>query len=375
MNKKILVYYSQLNMGGAEKSLIRLMNTLAKDGNEVTCLCRYGNGSCEYLLDERIKRYSLSAYAPVKSIGFASLIKNGRLILQRLIALLKLKLSGKEYDIAFVGLQGLSAKIICRYVRAKKRAIFIRTDVSTSKAKNRILNSLKEFERELDYFICVAGTVRDSLVREIPDTEPKARVIYNMLDLPEMQRNLQIAENPFASEKEEVQKIVTVCRISDASKGIFRMVHICRKLKEEGCSFRWFVVGDGPDLVQLRNEIESNDLTDVLFAVGRVENPFGYYKNCDLVAVLSYYEGLCGIVNEAKIAGKAVIATEVSGIHEQLEHGVNGWIVENEEEAILDGMRYMLTNPNVVQKMTNGIYPQEILDDTMKLQKIYDLME
>ncbi len=65
-SKKILFYYSQLNIGGAEKSLVRLMNALVKDGHEITLLTRFGNGSSEYLLDKRIKKISLSKESPLK---------------------------------------------------------------------------------------------------------------------------------------------------------------------------------------------------------------------------------------------------------------------------------------------------------------------
>ena len=40
-------------------------------------------------------------------------------------------------------------------------------------------------------------------------------------------------------------------------------------------------------------------------------------------------------------------ATDVAGIREQLTHGKTGWIVENERQAICDGLRYLLQNPEI----------------------------
>ena len=153
------------------------------------------------------------------------------------------------------------------------------------------------------------------------------------------------------------------------------MVKVCRTLVDEGFEFRWYIVGDGPDLLALRQSIRDNHLEQEMITPGRVDNPFGYYRECDLVAMLSYYEGLCGVVNEAKVAGKAIIATEVSGVREQLEHGVNGWVVNNDLEHILDGLRYLLSNKDVVRSLSNYTYPEVILSDAKKMQEFRQLIK
>ena len=372
--KKILVYYSQLNIGGAEKSLIRIMNAFAADGNEVTYLGRYGHGKGEHLLDKRIKKEWLSSSPPISGGGLKSAISNAICILQRFLSLAKLLLQSHKVDIAFVGLQGLSPDLVLKYTRPKRVAIFIRTDISRSKDNGRVLNTLRRYSNKVDYYVCVAQTVKDAMIKMFPEVKEKVKVIYNILDVEEMHRNLQMAQDPFNGEKFGDFRILTVCRISDASKGVLRMVKVCRTLVDEGYQFRWYIVGDGPDMPLLKKGIRENGLEQFLLTPGRVNNPFGYYRECNLVAMLSYYEGLCGVVNEAKVAGKAIIATEVSGIREQLTHGINGWIVENDEEHILEGLRYLLTHKEVVQSLSNDIYPEEILDDKLKLQAFYKLI-
>ena len=113
--KRFLFYYSQLNTGGAEKSLSRLMNALVEEGEDVTLLCRYGNGNGEYMLDKRERKLYLSSYPLINKRRLSALIHNVICLLERLWVLLRLKIFSDRYDIAFVGLQGLSPNIILRY--------------------------------------------------------------------------------------------------------------------------------------------------------------------------------------------------------------------------------------------------------------------
>lgn len=373
--KEILFYYSQLNIGGAEKSLIRLMNALVLKRVHVTLILRYGGGTGEYLLDKKVDVIHVSNKTPLHNKTLPSIMRNVICLIQRIISTIKLKSSRKRYDIAFIGLQGLSPSLVLNNIHVSKVAWFIRSDISLAKKKERIVNTIKSFQQSIDYFVCVADTVRESLIREVPEVKDKAIVRYNILDVEEMKKNIQIAPNPFTNEACDVFRIVSVCRISDASKGVFRMADVCKKLKEDGYKFKWYIVGDGPDLPQLKTHIQKCGLSEVMITPGRVDNPFGYYRDCDLVAMLSYYEGLCGVVNEAKVVGKPIIATIVSGVKEQLTHGVNGWIVDNNETSIYEGLKLLLSDNVKLNNITNDIYPDAILNDERKIKEILKLTE
>ncbi len=218
-------------------------------------------------------------------------------------------------------------------------------------------------------YFCVSKTAKNSFDIVLPDLANKSIVIYNIINVEEMRKNALEAENPYPVDGRK--HVVSVCRVSDKSKGVFRMLDVCEKLKEEAIFFSWYLVGDGPDLLLLKEEITKRGLDKDFIIVGKKDNPFGYYRYADLVAVPSYYEGLCGVVNEAKVTGCAVIATEFSGIHEQLTHGQNGWIVKNDTQSIIDGMRLLLTDSDLLRKLKNDDYPSDITDDKRKLQLLY----
>jgi len=374
MNRKILIYYSQLNMGGAEKSLIRLMNRLAAEGCSVTYLGRFAHGSCEPLLSPDIRKIYLSECPPPKGAFVKRLFGWLRTMVQRWWSYLKLFFFGEHYDLAFVGLHGLDPWCVCKLVKARVRAVFIRSDISKCQTRERILKAFRKYADSIDHFVCVAGTVKECFDRELPELANKSRVIYNLLDTDGMNRMMAEAENPFEPGDDSF-KIVSVCRITDHAKGVFRMLNVCERLVRAGLRFKWYLVGDGPDLPALREEIRKRGMEKVFLTPGKKDNPFAYYLHADLVAVPSYYEGLCGIVNEAKVAGAAVAATEFSGIHEQITPGENGVIFENNEDAIFEGLRELIGDPEKVRKLKNHLYPEAILNDDLKVRKICDLAD
>lgn len=72
---------------------------------------------------------------------------------------------------------------------------------------------------------------------------------------------------------------------------------------------------------------------------------------------------------------KCVIATEFSGIHEQLINMKTGLIVDNNEAAILDGMRLLLTSPNIRENLSNDFLPESIKNDDSKILMLEELLK
>lgn len=370
MNKKILFYYSQLGIGGAERSLVRFMNALVNDGNDITLLTRYSGGECVAELDGRIKVISMSKSNDfLKSGKLSHLFGRIRSELEKIRFVSQKRHEQESFDLMVLGSHGMSPFPMLRIFKIGKCIKCIRNDLKFCSGKEKGIETIKKYADKIDGYLCVSGTTKQSFDEAIPEEAKKSFVLYNFLDTVEMQRKLDCAENPY--EEDGLLHIATVCRISDVSKGIFRMLDVCERLKKDGMKFKWYLVGDGADLQETKKRIKEKSLEDFFLAVGKRSNPFGFYKYADLVAVLSYYEGLCGIVNEAKISGAAVIATEFSGIHEQITDGVNGWIVNNKEDAIYEKLKLLLTDTAILSSVKNTIYPDEIINDAAKLQKLY----
>lgn len=369
--KNVLFHYSVFNRGGAEQSTLRLMKLFIKNKWKVHLVLNFKGGDLEKDVPPEIK----ITYLAERELGFYQSNRLGRCFLiidkiKMLINMLKIRFI-KKYDLACIGLQGLSPFFVSRMVNSDKKIVFIRNDIRKCEKKEKIKSNLKRYYNSIDGVVCVSKTAQESIISELPELEDKAVVIHNVLETKSMRQKLENQKSPFLESK--YIKVVTVCRMVDKAKGLFRMLEAYERLYKNGVHFEWYFVGDGADLTGMKEFVRGKDYENLIHFEGKQSNPFPYYKFADLVAVLSYYEGLCGVVNEAKVSGAAVIATEFSGIHEQIEHGVNGWIVENNIEAIVEGLYRLITDNELRNTIKNDKYPEYLLNDDHKFTALISI--
>ena len=76
---------------------------------------------------------------------------------------------------------------------------------------------------------------------------------------------------------------------------------------------------------------------------------------------------------EAKILEKPVLATDVSGIREQMTHNKNGYIVDNNEKAIYKGLKYLLDNPTVLKTISTNKGMEVVINNESKYNQFIKL--
>lgn len=377
--KRVLFHYPVLNVGGAEKSSLRMLKALCDRGWRVTLVLTTGGGALEPEIDPRVRVVRLRPRACGQRFKAAhglwprlrGLPDLACYALMRLIGTARmLPFLLRRYEAGGVLLMGMSSQFVRRVARARVRAIWIRNDLSGADPTGAVARSLRRAVPGIDRFICVSDVARRSLVTAVPEAAGKAVVIYNILDAPAMRARAAEATPPFAALPDGSPTVLSVCRLNERAKGLRRMVRVCRALADAGVPFHWFIAGDGPDRPVLEAEIARQGMARRMTLLGQLENPFPAYRAADLVAMLSNYEGLCGVVNEARVLGKAVIATQVSGIDEQLADGVNGLVVKQDDEAIVAAMSRLLTDAALRARLAAGGYPAALLDDAGKLDRL-----
>ena len=79
-------------------------------------------------------------------------------------------------------------------------------------------------------------------------------------------------------------------------------------------------------------------------------NPYKYIKSSDLYVCSSLSEGFSTSVTEALIVGTPVVTTLCSGMQEMLgENNEYGIVTENNEDALYEGIKTMLTTPGMLE--------------------------
>jgi len=379
---KLLFHYPVLNVGGAEMSTLRLLRALADRGHEITLVLTVGGGLLEGEVDPRVQiiRLRSRSYGQrfISARGawerFRQLPDLAAYCLTRAwggIRMLALLMS--KYDAAATLLQGTSTLLMRRFVRARVKGRWIRSDLRGADSSGALARRIATESGDIDCYICVSRIARESLVALVPEAAARAFVVHNILDSERMRSQGQGEGDPYPLPRKRT-RVLTVCCLNDRAKGLLRMVRVHHALAARGYDFDWFVVGDGPDRERVAAAVRSSGLQERFHLVGGASNPFPYYRYADLLAMLSNYEGLCGAVNEAKVMGKPLLATEVSGIREQIEHGRNGWVVANDEASIIEGLALLLDDDDLRAGLTNDYLPPALLDDEAKLEALEALL-
>lgn len=195
-----------------------------------------------------------------------------------------------------------------------------------------------------------------------PELKEKAEVLRNIMPVDEIKTKSKVRST-------RLVRIVTIGRL-ESEKGYERILKVGKMLAEEGMNFRWKIVGDGWLRNHLKSMIVEYNLENYFEIIGYRSNPYPFIIESDLFALLSYYEGLPNTIYESLILGTPVIATRVGGIPEQIDHEVTGWLVNNSEKEIFNGLMYLLLNEEKIdemkQNLTNYEYDNKAIISTMR---------
>ena len=138
--------------------------------------------------------------------------------------------------------------------------------------------------------------------------------------------------------------IGTVGRLSP-EKNIPGFIDVARRLAGKYNHLRFAVVGDGPERDGLEGLTIRLKLDDKVRFTGFVQDMDQIYASLDILVISSTMEGIPLTALEAMRHGIPVVSTNVGGMPEIIEHGVNGLIVEaGDMEALGNAVESLVVN-------------------------------
>lgn len=110
-----------------------------------------------------------------------------------------------------------------------------------------------------------------------------------------------------------------------------------------GCKI--IIIGGGEDKEKLQNKIDSLELQNEISLVGFKQDAGKYLKGFDILVMPSIKEGLPYVVMEAMAAGLPIIASDVGGVPDLIEHGKNGLLVKTKDSTgMAEGLKKLIQN-------------------------------
>lgn len=277
--------------------------------------------------------------------------------------------AGRHYDLAVAYIEGAAAYFVDRYVNADKKAGFIHVDYGMAGYSRRLD---RECYDRFDKVFTVSDEVKDSFLKVYPECKEKTEVFHNLIDIDLVKSKAQMLVPDDIDTDSQKIKILTVCRLTK-QKALEVSIGAMKILKDKGINAVWYVVGDGPERDRLSDLIKQYDVTDRFILLGSRDNPYPYYKACDIYVHATKYEGKSIAIQEAQIIGLPIIASDCSGNREQIIDGVDGILCEFSENGIADAVTDMIENRQNWDGYCKNA-SKKVCDNSSELNRLYELL-
>jgi glycosyltransferase involved in cell wall biosynthesis len=133
--------------------------------------------------------------------------------------------------------------------------------------------------------------------------------------------------------------VIGTCARLRAEKRVEDLLSALELLLRAGVPARLLVIGDGPQRQELEGMAAARLSPGVVRFAGFQSDVSPYIAACDVMALVSDVEAFSISVLESMACAKAVVLTDVGGAREQIEHGLQGYIVPTRSPAsIADAM-------------------------------------
>lgn len=169
-----------------------------------------------------------------------------------------------------------------------------------------------------------------------------------------------------------MKRLLSIGRFCEA-KNYDNVPDICKRILENGCDIKWYIIGFGPDEAIIRQKIKEAGMQDYVIILGKKENPYPYIKACDIYVQPSRYEGKSVTVREAQILCKPVAVTNYPTASSQIQDGVDGVIVPMENKDCAKGLAEFILDSEKQRQIVENLQTRDY-SNVKEVEKIYDII-
>ena len=392
--KKMLFVIQSLNAGGAEKSLVNLLNMIDYSKYKVDLLVFAENGiffkqvpndvkiinggtALRLLYNTKVNE-KISKKLFYMSIRFASNIllrviyRGDRYIVnqkrwEKVYSKLISNLS-QDYDIAVAYMHGEAAYYVAEKVNAKRKIVWIHHDYSA-------MGYDHDFDRKRFSKYNVVVSISDKCVEVFKEIFPElSKKTICLPNLTSKDFTIKLARSEYPKEyKNKNNKIIIVSigRLHE-QKGFDLSIDAAKRLKDKGYSFNWFIIGTGTLKRNLEKLIINYGVQDCFKLLGLRENPYPYIYHADIFVQSSRYEGKSVVVDEAKILEKPIVCTNYLTVADQIINGDEGIIVDMNADSIANGIEKIINNEELKKHLEFYLSTHKY-DNADEIAKYYEI--
>lgn len=224
------------------------------------------------------------------------------------------------------------------------RTILVHQEHRSSSDRTSGLEPLLAFAPRADVVAMLTQSTADWLREQLGEVAPEIVVMPNPLPLGAAPRSP--LDNPV---------IMSAGRLV-AEKQFGRLVHAFGEVADRIPGWRLRILGDGPQLKELRRLARKLDLVDRIELPGSVTDMAAEWATASIAALTSRAEGFPLVVQEAMAAGVPVVSLDSpSGPRAIIEHGRNGLLVPADSPAgIAPALLLLATDEQLRRRLGDG---------------------
>lgn len=392
----VLFTCGDMKIGGVQKSLISLFETIDNERFDVTLMVPTLHGELHDQIPSYIKIVKAPAFVIQPSFekkniksDFKYILRNPHYIIPFIKSSYYAVLRGSKYSrqvfwdntekrkennhfkfdvaISYAGGMGVWNSYIIDCIDAPIKICWIHGDFSVFKTG---LNSEKNYLLKFDKIVAVSNKVKQVLINEVPCLREKVVVIENIINKDKL---IQMAKDEVVCTKIDDRILfVSISRL-DKGKGFDLAIKAFYKATKCGVKISWNIIGDGPELDSIKALISNFNLENEVKLLGKKLNPYPYLNEADVFLHPSRGEGKSIAVDEAMVFGKPILITNYPTVRDQIENNVTGEIVPITEEGIFNGIIKMSQNSELRQKYIANLKNYNKKDES--ISKIYELLK
>lgn len=386
--KKLLFVIFSLGLGGAERSLINLLNELPENKYKVDVLLFQKRGAFLDYVPEWINVLETPVpmegiYAPVSKVSRYTMTKIVGTLCSRIVRKTpkeqrayrwrhfyqkKIGMLPEHYDVAIA--YGGAENLYCIHdcVNADKKIVWIHNDYKTGRYSKKDDYAYLE---NMDGIVSISDRCVDVLKAEFPEFENKMHCIENITSSTVVRKQAE-AFMP-AEFRTDRTNILSVGRLSP-QKGFELAIEAAAILKKNGLQFFWYIMGEGPLRKELTMLIHKHNVEDCFCLLGTRSNPYPYIKECTLFAQTSRYEGKSVVVDEAKILAKPIVVTNYPTVEDQIKQEKEGLIADMTGEDIARTIMRMLEDNLLRERIIEYLRENEY-GNCKEVEKYIEIIE
>lgn len=339
--KKIGFCIDSLEMGGAEKLLVNLINLLYESGKYKIFLLtkNESNSFLFHKIKNKVIHSFLISSAQEKKLKKYS--KFGNLFIS-LIKKRNFKMFNKDLDILIDFLDCDFYKYF-KNVKNKEKIVFLHSSFK------KLLED-KKIDKKLEFYPKVVS-VSKGLSKEIKNYKLKNKKIYELLNFVDYD---EIDKNLLENLEINYEFFCSVCRLDENHKDVETLIKAFSLYKGKE---KLVIIGDGPDRRNLEDLVLKLGIEERVKFLGTKENPYIWMKKSKAFILSSKREGFGLVLVEALYCGVKVISSNCPvGPQEILLNGEIGELFEvGNIEELLEKLNTISEKKYNHQKINNNL--------------------